>query len=83
MTGALWRFRCRAERIYRKTRAIFAASTPGYWISKGAVDYTGSGGSDPTGSTTTPFEFSLDLSEFYNKHSDRMTVLYWAEMTND
>jgi len=26
MTGALWRFRCRAERIYRKTRAIFAAS---------------------------------------------------------
>ena len=71
------------QTIRDDARAIFAASTPGYWISKGAVDYTGSGGSDPTGSTTTPFEFSLDLSEFYNKHSDRMTVLYWAEMTND
>ncbi|HIB64689.1 MAG TPA: hypothetical protein EYO33_06165 [Phycisphaerales bacterium] len=68
------------DTIKSEARRVYLMSTPGYWISKAAADYTG-GGSNPSDPSTTPFEFSLDLSEFYNKHSDRMQVLYWADWT--
>lgn len=69
--------------IRSEVRRVYLMLTPGYQLSKASADYTLGTSSGGGGPSSIPFEFRLDLSEFYNKHSDRMQILYWADMNDD
>ena len=68
------------DSIKTSARIIFASGSATNSISYASADFShnNSIGGGTTGGGTSTFEWSLDLSEFYNQ-SEHMQVLYWAD----
>lgn len=66
--------------IESEAKRVYTSLSMAYSVSKSSADYTAaqasSGGT--SGGTDPGFEWSIDLSEFFNR-SEHMRVLYWAD----
>lgn len=72
------------DTIRTNARIIYSSGSAAFFLSNASATYSYdlSLGGGSTGGGTTTFEWSLDLSEFYNR-AEQMQVLYWADYSHD
>lgn len=66
------------DNIKTQARRVYNSMTMGYSVSIASADYTASGGSTGGGTGGSSFEWSLDLSDFFNR-GKHIEVMYWSE----